>query len=858
MDNFWKDISLRQNMLNEFGNSTGKCYMFYSFKENTFYFSDNIFHITGTAGKTVYSLEQWYHIIYEADRNRLLKGHLDMFHPTEDHYGFNYRLHNAYGQLIWVNNKGSCTFDESGNPDYFLGTLMTWDIHKTNDDNTHTTLLETLRNIHRQRQDGYLLMIGVNDLRKINLKYGREFGDGILGELMDTMRRANPHFSKIFRISGNTFCILALEADRKAVESYFLTVQENMRPQCTISGGCVALQEYQVTESDTLLHYAENTLEKARSEGNTQLSFFNPEDYERTLSVLELQMDLETAVEEGFNGFSLHYQPKVTSETFSLAGAEALLRFTSPRRGMISPSEFIPVLEQSGLIVPVGLWVLRSALEQCRLWRKQCPDFKVSVNMSYVQLSCPDIQTKVLSVLQQTGLSGDALIIEVTESMELREYTYLNTIFSAWKKEGIEISVDDFGTGYSSLSWLKQLSIDGIKIDRCFVNGIPHSAYNLRLLSNIIELASSGYLKVCCEGVETAEELAVLETLRPTLYQGYFFSEPVAPENFCPEKMQQLIHSRSCHQKSLPSPKAAGVSDQLSLEHAILETTEDAISLCDVCTHEIYYLNPAARRIFGVWNYEGLKCYRVLRGKDTPCDFCPNATLRHDTFSIREDNNPYCDRHFLMKDKLLDVDGRTLRLQIAMDITKREYMGKQTKERLEFANRITDYVDILSRQKNWCRAVEFALAAMGKFYNADRAYLFERTPEQTNYWANTFEWCAPGVTPQQENLQRVPPAGIERWLKIFGNDETVILYNLDPLQEKSPLEWEILHSQGIQRVIAVPLMSGGSVAAFIGVDNPRYAIHDDSQARVLASFLTARFRRERREWQLTLPDPLSE
>lgn len=851
MNNFWKNIPFRKKMLNEFGKNTGICYMFYCFKENKFYFSDNIDRIIGETGKTVYSLKQWYNTVYKTDRRRLRQGSRNIFQTPLEHYGFNYRIQNNYGQLVWVNNKGKCTFDQQGRPDYFLGTLTVWNEHMKKHKHTRqNTFLQTLHNVHSDGQDGYLLLIGINDMRKINLKYGREFGNAVLQDLMNILQIENPRFSQPFRVGGSTFCTIATEVCEKDIETFFFSVQSHMQTQCIISGGCVSLQKYQVPESDMLLHYAESALRTAKSKRNIPLVFFNPEDYEQTLTAIELQTDLETSVKNNFDGFSLEYQPKVRSETFELVGAEALLRFTSPRRGKISPSEFVPILERNGLIVPVGLWVIRTALGQCRLWHKEIPDLKVSINMSYVQLQQPDIQTEVLSILHDTGLTGDALIIEVTESIELQGYPYLNTIFSAWKKEGIKISIDDFGTGYSSLSWIKQLCIDEIKIDRCFVNGIQHSAYNLRLLSNIIELASNGYLQVCCEGVETSEELSVLETLHPTLYQGFYFSGPVTSEKFSPHKIQETVLNRCRQQKIGHIEKQPSSIAQINLEHALLETTEDAISICDIETHEIYYMNPSAQRIFGAQNYAGRKCFQLLRGKDAPCEFCPNATLRHDTFSIQEDLNTFCDRRFILKNKLLDAGGRTLRFQVAMDITKQEYMGQQTRERLEFANRITEYVDTLSCQKDWYHAVELALSAMGKFYKADRAYLFERSPEHTEYWNNTFEWCAPNVTPQKDNLQQIAPDYVERWLKVFEEQGAVILYNLDPLRKKSPLEWEILRTQGIQRLIAVPLMSGGQIAGFIGVDNPRYAIQDDSQARVLASFLAARFRRERKEWQL--------
>lgn len=775
-----------------------------------------------------------------------------MFHMTEEGYSFNYRLHNPAGQLIWVTSKGKCTFDERGKPKYFLGFLVASERRGDDEEQVRqAAFLQELKALYSQGQEGYLLIVNVDNLGQINLKYGWEFGNGILQALEESMERTDSRFSRPFRNSHSTLCTLATGVDRETVESYFHTLQQALRAQCTLSGGCVSLQEFQVPDSDLLVHYAASSLDAAKQDGKNRLLFFNPEDYERRLAAIELQAELEAAVKDGFSGFSLLYQPQVRSETFELSGAEVLIRFHSPRRGLVSPSECIPILERSGLIVPVGQWVLHTALAQCRVWRQELPAFRVGVNMSYVQLRRPEIQAEVLAALWESGLPGNALTIEVTEGMELQEYGYLNTIFNAWKKEGVEISVDDFGTGYSSLGWLKKLAVDEIKIDRCFVSGIQRSAYNMRLVSNIIEVAKSGFLRVCCEGVETSEELAVLEPLEPTLYQGFYFSEPLVPEAFSPDSLQQQFQEQRRQVKHVSYNEVTSFDHQAVLEHAILEKTEDALIVSDIATHELYYLNPAAQRIFGVRSYRGRKCYQALRGRDAPCDFCPNDALRRDSFYIWEDTNEYCDRHFLLKDKLLEIGDRTVRFQVAMDITKQEYVSQQTRERLEFANRIAGYADLLSRQKDWRKVVDVALAAMGEFYKADRAYLFEEVPGQRGYWSNSFEWCAPGVTPQKENLQQVSPEAAERWMEAFYTQGSLILHNLNPLRKKSPLEWEILNSQDIQRVIAVPLMSGGQVAGFIGVDNPRYAIQDDTQIRVLASFMMVRFRREREDWQET-------
>ena len=226
------------------------------------------------------------------------------------------------------------------------------------------------------------------------------------------------------------------------------------------------------------------------------------------------------------------YQPLIEGKNFKLLGAEALLRYRSPIRGLLSPGEFIMLLEKTGMICPVGKWILREALKQCLEWRKVVPDFRVSVNVSYVQLNQEGFVQEVLDVLEELGAPGDALTLEITESMHLRDFDKFNRIFSLWKQAGIYIAVDDFGTGYSSLSYLKRLQFDIIKIDQCFVSDVTESAYNYRLISTVQELANFSNILICLEGVETEKQLRLLSDLRPDVYQGYLFSRPVEANVF--------------------------------------------------------------------------------------------------------------------------------------------------------------------------------------------------------------------------------------------------------------------------------------------------------------------------------------
>lgn len=196
------------------------------------------------------------------------------------------------------------------------------------------------------------------------------------------------------------------------------------------------------------------------------------------------------------------------------------------KRGRIFPDEFIPILEKSRLIQPVGLWVLEQALMQCKKWRRYIPDLKVSVNFSLIQFEDKFLAEKICSLLNKTGMPGAALIVELTESVKLQEDERIRSILKHLKMENIQISIDDFGTGYANIGHLQVIGVDEVKIDRCFVRGVEKDTYNYRLISNICEFARESSIKICCEGVETVHELSIVEGLHSDTIQGYLFDMP--------------------------------------------------------------------------------------------------------------------------------------------------------------------------------------------------------------------------------------------------------------------------------------------------------------------------------------------
>lgn len=845
--------------LNFLGESSHEYYFYYDFARRYAVFSHNTwerFALPSRADDTC-TPHELYDIVHPQDRpivsmqfHRLSRGETNTYEGS-------YRLRGHAGEYVWVESCGKCSLDEKGSPRWMIGRIAVSnpDLYRQPDTFDLNRLKQDAEIYLAEKTPASLLVIGVDNLRSINLKHGRRFGDSVLARLCAAFEEAVYGRQRVYHTVGDCYGVILPHTDEEKATQVFHYVQQRMADCCTLSAGCVPLLTYKIPDAETLYQYAEVTLASAKRQGRDQIVFFSAEDYEKELSALELKDELKRSVEEDFRGFSLAYQAQVYTGIGRLYGAEALLRYQSEQRGAVSPSEFIPLLEQSGLIGKVGMWVLRQALAQCRIWRARVPDFHISVNLSFAQLYQESVAQDVLRALAESGLPGSALTLEVTESLELVEYARINEIFRQWKLSGIEISVDDFGTGYSGLSRLKELEVDEIKIDGIFVRNIQRSAYNYRLLSNMIQLANSSRIRVCCEGVESEDELTVLQELRPMLLQGYLVSRPCSPAGLearfmdedNPDYQERQVRIRRFYERQAVPAAMEDPCSESELALKVLNSENNIYYISDLDTYELYYLNPAGQSLFGVQDYRGRKCYRVLQGRDSPCPHCTNDRLRQDSFYAWDHYNEYCGRHFLLRDKLIEYGGRQVRLEIATDITKHENVSRDTGERLEFAQKIVENTAILSGESRYHEAVDRVLASVGQYYHADRAYLFQPTPGVKDHWDNTFEWCAPGVEPQHDNLQQVPPGAVRRWMEQFRHDRTVYILNTDSIRTQSPEEWRTLQAQDITRLIAVPLRDGGSTIGFIGVDNPRSSIRDDSQIRVLAHFLITRLHQEQNE-----------
>lgn len=818
-------------------------------------------------GKNSCTLEEWYNIVYPMDRRALRREMERVRQGAEEHYDQQYRLVDRQGARVWVSCRGECQKDCQGRPVALIGrlsdTLLEYKVDQLTGAFNVSELTQEVERIQQGNVPCFLLIVGVDNLKAINMRFGRDYGNQLLRGLTDILEELVESRSHIYRVDGDCFAVNLHTRDRQEVELLYRRLAERMTEKCTISAGAVAYSDHRNVEAAALYQYAEGALDKAKRMGKNTIAFFSQKDYEEKLSTIELQEELQQSIQNGFDGFSLRYQPQITCQSYELFGAEVLLRYASPVRGNISPTEIIPVLERTGMICQVGLWVLQNALSQCRQWRKMQPDMCVSVNISYVQLSQPDIARQVMDCLEQSGLPGEALTLEVTESMQLQDYSHFNKIFYCWKQAGIRISVDDFGTGYSSLGYLKNLEVDEIKIDRCFVKGIQHSAYNYRLISNMVELAKSSRIRVCCEGVESRSELAVLQELGTDLIQGYLFNPPLEKDAFerayvrqdAPEydasralckEIQRILGKNT--KKKTHCPVINPVEEPLD---KILEALDEIVYVSDRVTYELYYLNPAGRRLTGAYDYKGQKCYKVLQDKDDPCEFCTNRYLKKESFYIWEQDNKKLKRHFILKDKLIPWQGKLARLELAVDITEREVLSRAAQEKLDFAESMLACAQVLVEEADMHTAVKQVLAAAASFYQADQGYLFEPAWENRQMWSNTCTWSAPGAAPEQSELPGIPTFIMDHWQQRFDQNASVVASCAEDLPDDGPGERSFLHEHGIRRIIVSPIRKDGQLVAVLGVANPRHCMTDDTLLRTLGLFMAERFSKNQTEQRLS-------
>ena len=655
-------------------------YLFvFDVKEQQFYFSSCIWEKYPLPFIDIsFGIEDWISVIDIRDRSKVEQNLEEIRKGETDQVAMEYRMIDRKGVSVWVNCVGKCVSYDEGKPSIIVGSISENVVSKKIDQLTglqnQTVLEKSFQEILQKGESGYFLILGIDDFKNVNDKYGRKFGDEQLKKLAEIIDKNLDYDSSLYRLDGDKFGVNLVGYSKESAKTFYdrIRTEFSIQTYSNVSAGAVGYPT-DVNNYHNLYQYAEDALNQSKQQGKNQLSFFSIDIYKGHLFFIDLKEEILESIKNDFEGFYIYYQPVVKNENGMLIKAEALMRWRSKQYGEISPVVFIPILEQTGLILEAGKWILEKAMKQCHEWRQYLPSFRMNINLSYIQLKDKRLMETIFYALEEANIPGSAIILEVTESIQLQDYSYFNLLFYQLSKKGIQISIDDFGTGYSSLGYLKELRVDEIKIDRCFVKSIQEGGYNSHLIKNMIELAHSVNIRVCVEGVETVEERTVLKKLSPDVIQGYYFGRPETPDKFYEKFITKAKEGRPIvddGERKVVSEHNNMLKKKSQNYQGLLDELDYVIYVCDAETYELYYINKLGKKLTGVFDYTGKKCYEVFRKGNGVCTDCEMHTLEQGVFrtKIKKEKNV----EFLMKEKMIIWDGKPARFEIITENGEKE------------------------------------------------------------------------------------------------------------------------------------------------------------------------------------------
>jgi diguanylate cyclase (GGDEF)-like protein/PAS domain S-box-containing protein len=505
--------------------------------------------------------EEWLSRVHKEDRAALgaeLARHWDAALNRE--CAIEHRVLHKDGSYRWMLSRGSAERDGQGRAVRMAGSLTDITSGKAFDPLTglpnrtlfHDKLAACLE--RAAREPGYpfaVLLLDLDRFKIVNDSLGHTAGDELLIHVAQRLRAAvrnappptaavrDAALDLIARLGGDEFAILLENVDREGAIRIAERIRESIHAAfklesrevfTTASIGIVPGNPGYRTPTE-ILRDADTAMYQAKSLGRSRFEVFDGAMRAQAVARLELESDLRRAVDN--REFVLYYQPKVSLKTDKIAGVEALIRWRHPVRGIVPPDEFIPLAEETGLIVPIGLWVLREACMAMRRWQAEfptVPPLEVSVNVSVRQFREPDLHDQVAAILAETQLDPRTLQLEITESVLMDDVDEVAELLGRLKMLGVGLKIDDFGTGYSSLKCLSRLPFDMLKIDRTFVVNMTGPGGTGDTIRAILLLAENLGMQVVAEGIEKKEQLAELQSLHCDFGQGYYFSPPIEPE----------------------------------------------------------------------------------------------------------------------------------------------------------------------------------------------------------------------------------------------------------------------------------------------------------------------------------------
>lgn len=523
---------------------------------------EDIYHISPKATKRFSiekseftdALEEHAKFVYPDDLQMLMNDLAQLVAGIKTEHNLVYRWLDKNRKPIWINCRARIILGEDEKPQFLVGCINEIGTKPLADNVSglleSIAIKDKLNEFHKLTPNGFVLRVGIDDFKSINEKFGIEYGDYVLRGVAECIVDSVSEGQNVYRVVADEFMVMDMNgATEEEAQKLYRKIRnrvdkfikmDNYKAVYTISGGIVLGNSIDKMEYNEVMKISQFALTTAKNRGKNQTYCFDASDYKAFIRERELLEQLRKSVSDGFRGFELFFQPIVLVGQKVPFMAESLLRFKTTEGENISPVEFIPILEESGLIIPVGKWIIDRALSMCAECQKTNPNFKISVNLSYVQILKSDVCEEIEHWIGFYNLKPVSLMVELTESGYVDDNSSaVKRMWDRLRKHGVMIALDDFGTGYSNFQLISSMVPNVVKLDRSFTVKALQNAFEHQLMDHIIQLVHSVNLKICVEGVETQTELEEIEKLSADCIQGYFYGRPCCRRDFLKKFIQK-------------------------------------------------------------------------------------------------------------------------------------------------------------------------------------------------------------------------------------------------------------------------------------------------------------------------------
>ncbi|MCD8390993.1 MAG: GGDEF and EAL domain-containing protein [Firmicutes bacterium] len=545
MDEFLTEFDSK--LFDTISKSAKNVYFFYAdMKKGISRWSSQAKEYFGLESEILEPADKWSENILPKDRWFYDKNMSDMLNGITPYHSCEYRIKKANGKYVWVRCRGYMTYDADGAPEFFAGYVTVLGMDAPVDQVTDLWTVSTMRNhindLLAKGRNGAILVLDVMNFKRLNAHYGRSFGDTALYEIGQILAEtAGNHHATVYRYAANAFAIL-MKGSKDDLCALYADLREAVRNpkvngrvlDITIYSGATLFPQDAHTYDD-LDNNLVSAVSAAKNMGVTdRIVFYSGELVKRRQRMVGIEEAIRASIENNFEGFSVVFQPVFDAKTGKLHSAEALLRWQNDEFPDLSPAEFVPILERSKSIIPVGKWVVDKAFQHVAEWSKRDASNlpHVNINFSYIQFMDPTLKDYIIDKLNEYNLPHDLLVAELTESCRIEYSPHLADILQSLKDEGISVALDDFGTGYASLMLLKEMPTDIVKLDHTMMSTIHDRPKDRGLVEFIIKYCNEIGIDVCTEGVETKEIQDIVTAAGTAYLQGYYYDKPLKTDDF--------------------------------------------------------------------------------------------------------------------------------------------------------------------------------------------------------------------------------------------------------------------------------------------------------------------------------------